>query len=315
MIWEKLTLPEEVYTILNSAPNVKMYNQISELVDDACGGKKSDFFEVSYNTPRKEQIIEAEVSRVRNGVSVNYPEPYMRRRDPDSMVIADNRPTDKPKYKERFGTDFSQVREETTEWLSKEKLAVLAFHAGQKDMGVHALAIVPQNAAFFALGLALLQGMIPEKDLPEKFTPHSFIFVAPPFRHTHFGGKQVVVHNRGNGFHEMFAYNLYPGPSAKKGVYGILIDQGEQEGWVTAHCSAVQVVTPYDNVLTIMHEGASGGGKSEMLEQAHREADGRLLLGENTISTERRYLEIPRSCELHPVVDDMALCHPLNPNR
>ena len=108
----------------------------------------------------------------------------------------------------------------------------------------------------------------------------------------------------------MFSYNLYPGPSAKKGVYGILIDRGEQEGWITAHCSAVQVVTPYDNVLTIMHEGASGGGKSEMLEQAHREADGRLLLGENTISKERRFLEIPRSCELHPVVDDMALCHP-----
>ena len=52
------------------------------------------------------------------------------------------------------------------------------------------------------------------------------------------------------------------------------------EGWVTAHCSTVQVVTPYDNVVTIMHEGASGGGKSEMLELAHRESDGRLLLGE-----------------------------------
>ena len=61
--------------------------------------------------------------------------------------------------------------------------------------------------------------------------------------------------------HEMFAYNLYPGPSAKKGVYGILIDQGEQEGWVTAHCSAVQVVTPYDNVLTIMHEGGQRRGQ------------------------------------------------------
>ena len=52
------------------------------------------------------------------------------------------------------------------------------------------------------------------------------------------------------------------------------------------------------------------GEKSEMLEQAHREADGRLLLGENTISKERRYLEIPRFCELHPVVDDIALCNP-----
>jgi hypothetical protein len=42
--------------------------------------------------------------------------------------------------------------------------------------------------------------------------------------------------------------------------------------WTTAHCSTVQVITPYDNTTTIMHEGASGGGKSEMLEQMHREA-------------------------------------------
>ena len=59
-----------------------------------------------------------------------------------------------------------------------------------------------------------------------------------------------------------------------------------------------------------MHEGASGGGKSEMLEQAHREPDSRLLLGENIVTGERRYQEIPRSCRLQPVTDDMALCHP-----
>jgi hypothetical protein len=59
-----------------------------------------------------------------------------------------------------------------------------------------------------------------------------------------------------------------------------------------------------------MHEGASGGGKSEMLEVAHREADGRLLLGTNTVTGERRFIEIPRGCELRPVTDDMALCHP-----
>ena len=310
MDWRSFNFPNEVQELLTHSPEIKIYNSILDLVDDACGGKKSDYFKVEYAIPNQKRIVEAEVSRVRNGVSVNYPEPYMRRRDPDSMVIADEKPTDKPRYKKRFGEEFSQLRQETLEWLGTEKLALLAFNAGQKDMGVKALAIVPQNAAFFALGLALLQGFIPASDLPKSFVPHSFIFVAPPFRHTHFNGKQVVVHNRGDHSHEMFAYNLYPGPSAKKGVYGILIDQGEQEGWVTAHCSTVQVVTPYDNVLTIMHEGASGGGKSEMLEQAHREADGRLLLGENMISKERRYLEIPRSCELHPVVDDMALCHP-----
>jgi len=79
---------------------------------------------------------------------------------------------------------------------------------------------------------------------------------------------------------------------------------------VTAQCSVVQVVEPYDNMITIMHEGASGAGKSEMLELPHREPDGRLLLGRNIITQEERYLEIPRTCELHPIADDMVLCHP-----
>jgi hypothetical protein len=72
----------------------------------------------------------------------------------------------------------------------------------------------------------------------------------------------------------------------------------------------VQVVTPYDNIVTFMHEGASGGGKSEMLEVAHRESDGRVLIGENVVTGETRHLEIPRFCDLRPVTDDMALCHP-----
>ncbi|MBN2217260.1 MAG: DUF4914 family protein, partial [Pirellulales bacterium] len=141
------------------------------------------------------------------------------------------------------------------------------------------------------------------------FKPSTIILVAPPFRHTHFDGRQIVVHNR-NDIHEIFAYNLYPGPSAKKGIYGALIQQGADEGWITAHCSAVQVITPYDNLVTIMHEGASGGGKSEMLQQPHRLADGRILLGRNLVTQEQRYLEIPRTCDLYPVCDDMGLCHP-----
>ena len=140
--------------------------------------------------------------------------------------------------------------------------------------------------------------------------------VAPPFRHTHFDGKQVVVHNRrfddSTSLHELFSYNLYPGPTAKKGVYGMLLTMGEraETPWTTAHCSTVQVVTPYENVTTIMHEGASGGGKSEMLEHMHREADGQLKLATNTVTNDSRSLALPRGCELHPVTDDMALCHP-----
>ena len=176
-------------------------------------------------------------------------------------------------------------------------------------MGCDALVIAPANAGFFALGLAQLQGIIPLSELPASYKPRAVIYVAPPFRHTHFEGKQVVAHNRTEDLHELFSFNLYPGPSAKKGIYGVLLTIGEKEGWVTNHCSAVQVVTPYDNTVTIMHEGASGGGKSELLEQPHRESDGRFKLGTKVVTGEKRYVEMPRTCDLFPVTDDMAMAH------
>lgn len=118
------------------------------------------------------------------------------------MVIADDRPTDKPTYRQRFGEDFDRVRGDSLAWLTGQELALFAFRAGQPGMGVDAVALLPANAGFFALGLALLQGVLPPDDLPEGFQPKCAIYVVPPFRHTHFGGKQMVVHNRLHGLHE-----------------------------------------------------------------------------------------------------------------
>lgn len=309
-LWARLNLPEQAAALLAAAPDVRVFETTAELVDAACGTAEAQRFEVAYEAPGKGWVTEAEVVRVRNGISANYADPYMRRRDPDCLVIADDLPTDKPTFESRFGEKFDGLRAETFEWLKRQPLACFAFNAGRPGMGMDAVVVTPQNAAFFALGLAMLQGILRLEELDESFSPRMLIFVAPPFRHTHFGGRQVVVHHRMEEAHELFSYNLYPGPSAKKGVYGCLLHLGEQEGWVTAHCSTVQVVTPYDNIVTFMHEGASGGGKSEMLEQAHRESDGRIFLGRNTITREERYLEIPRFCDLRPVTDDMALCHP-----
>jgi hypothetical protein len=310
MDWEKYHLPEDAAQIVSACPSLTIASSIDQLIDLACGGVGSNHYEVAYDVPDNGTMVEAIVARVRNGVSVNYPEPYMRRRDPECMVIADDKPTDKPTYQQRFGEDFSGMREATFEWLKDQALAMFGYIAGQKGMGMDAVVIAPANAGFFALGLALLQGLIPESEIPDDFNPRAIIYVAPTFRHTHYDGQQVVVHNRMDDLHEVFSYNLYPGPSAKKGVYGMLLTQGEREGWVTTHCSAVRVVTPYDNVTTMMHEAASGGGKSELLEHIHREDDGRCLLGENMMTGEKRFLEIPRSCRLHPVADDMAMCHP-----
>ena len=58
--------------------------------------------------------------------------------------------------------------------------------------------------------------------------------------------------------------------------------------------------------VVFMHEGASGGGKSEMLEDFHREDDDRLLIGTHTVTGEKYYMTLGESCKIHPIADDMA---------
>lgn len=328
-----LTLSQTAMSILEAAQaadRLTMVGSVDELVKLAAPIEERDpsgYYTVGYDVPGKGFVPEVKVCQVKNGIAANYLEPYMRRRDPDCMVIGDQRETDKPRFQARFGKPFEEVRQATFDWLKQQPLACFFFEAGFRGDPIRAVAICPSNAAFFALGLAQLQGIVPLEevsDARDSYFHGAILYIAPPFRHTHFDGKQVVVHNRRfddvgsdgqtTSLHELFSYNLYPGPSAKKGVYGMLLTAGERdkEPWTTAHCSTVQVITPYDNTTTIMHEGASGGGKSEMLEQMHRESDGRLKLATNLQNGDERYLTIPRACDLHPVTDDMALCFLIN---
>lgn len=314
VLLKKFILPNELKDLLTKAHNVVVPESRMELLQMALGNRGSDTYEIVYDVAGIGRVVEATVSLCKNGAVVNYADAYMRRRDPECMVIADDNATDKPQYKDAYGEDFQDLRSNTFEWLETQKLLLLPFMAGGMELGYPALLVAPQNAAFFAGGLADLQGFIPKSKIPEGFKPRSIIYLAPPFRHTHFDGKQVVVHNRLSNMHELFSYNLYPGPSAKKGIYGVLLNIGEQEGWVTVHGSTVKVITPYDNEVVIMHEGASGGGKSEMIEYIHKEMDGRVLLGKNLATNDKLYLELKETCELKPVTDDMALCHPILQN-
>jgi hypothetical protein len=305
-----IILPSEAVDVLNNCRSFTVFNSVEELAIAALGGKDNNTFEVQYEIPGKGLYTEAIVHRVNNGVSANYTDPYLRRRDPETMAIADDKPTDKETFKAKFGYEFTSLKNETFDWLKTQDLAVFFYFAGREGIGVSGMAIAPANAGFFAMGLAMLQVMMPVSELPENMELESIIYVAPTFRHTHFDGKQIVVHNREGNRHEIFSYNLYPGPSAKKGLYGALLTKGEKEGWITAHCSTVQAVSPYDNVTTFMHEGASGGGKSEMLQHILREASGQVLIGENSVSGERRLINLPLFSSFNPVTDDMALCHP-----
>lgn len=305
-----ISLPANIASLLKESKSLSVFNTTEELAAASTNGKENPEFEVKYDVPGKGEYVEAVVQRVKNGISANYTEAYMRRRDPGTMVIADDKPTDKTTFNEKYGYDFTTLQEETYDWMKKQDLAVFFYFAGRAGIGSLGIAIAPANAGFFAMGLSMLQEMVSLDELSEKSEIKSVIFVAPTFRHTHFDGKQVVVHNRTDNVHELYSYNLYPGPSAKKGLYGVLLTQGEKEGWVTTHCSAVQSICPYDNITTFMHEGASGGGKSELHQHILREPEGHVLLAENSVSGVQRFITIPKFSTIKPVADDMAFCHP-----
>ena len=308
ILFERFTLPEGLRKIIYNSPSVIIPTSKDQLFELIFGNEYTDKIEVLYDVNGK-SIKEAEVVRCKNGAAVNYPEDYMRRRDPDCMRIADDEPTDKPRFKDVYGYEFDELRRDTFRWLTRQELILVPFKSGGYDYGYDSLLVCPRNAAFFGFAMAQLQAFVDLRTV-ENFKPRAVVYAAPPFRHTHFGGKQVVVHCRHEDLHEVFSYNLYPGPSAKKGIYSVLIDIGEKEGWVTAHASSARIITPYENEMVMMHEGASGGGKSELLQDVMRAPDGRVLLGVNLVTGEESYISMSDTCTIAPVTDDMAMCPP-----
>ncbi|MBN2216456.1 MAG: DUF4914 family protein, partial [Pirellulales bacterium] len=186
--WDCLALPDAIRQVLETAPSVACAGSIEDLSDLACGGRDHREWMVRYVLPDGREVVEATVVRVKNGIAANYPEPYMRRRDPDCMVIGDERPSDKPRFADRYGEPFTRLRRETLDWLAAQDLAVFALEIGQPGTGGDALAICPANAGFFAFGLGLLQGVVDLRAIDRTFKPSTIILVAPPFRHTHFDG-------------------------------------------------------------------------------------------------------------------------------
>ena len=302
---KKFTFSEELTDVIENCKGVSVPTSKAELYDMVFGPEHADVYDVVFDVPGKGLFKEADVVRCKNGASVNFTEDYMRRREPDCMRIADDKPTDKKRFADVYGYKFDKLRQETMEWFKTQELILMPFNSGGNEYGYGSMLVCPKQCAFFAFALAHLQGFVSAEET-EGYKPRAIIYVAPPFRHTHFDGKQVVVHNRSKEMHEVWAYNLYPGPSAKKGVFSLLLDIGEQEGWVCCHTSAAMVETPYECEVVFMHEGASGGGKSEMLEDFHREEDDRLLIGTHTVTGEKYYMTLGESCKIHPIADDMA---------
>ena len=144
------------------------------------------------------------------------------------MRIADDKPTDKKRFADVYGYKFDKLRRETMDWFKTQELILMPFNSGGNQYGYGSMLVCPKQCAFFAFALAHLQGFVSAEET-EGYKPRAIIYVAPPFRHTHFDGKQVVVHNRLDDCHEVFSYNLYPGRLPRRVVYSVLLDIGEQE--------------------------------------------------------------------------------------
>ncbi|MCX7845708.1 MAG: DUF4914 family protein, partial [Dictyoglomaceae bacterium] len=158
---EKFIIDEEIKEVILNCKGIIIPEKREEFLEMALGGKDNFLFEVKFQIGEGKEITEAIITKCKNGIVVNYPDVYMRRRDPDSMVIGDEEATDKPRFKDLYGEDFENLRKRTFDWLKTQELILMPFMAGGEELGYPALLIAPKNTAFFALALADIQGFIP----------------------------------------------------------------------------------------------------------------------------------------------------------
>ena len=129
-------LPDDLSELFENCSDVLIASTTEELLALAARDAELGWHEVAYEVPDVGRHVEARVCNVRNGIAINYTEPYMRRRDPDCMVIGDELPTDKERYVERFGEGFEELRAETLSWLREQELAAFFFMAGGTSQGL-----------------------------------------------------------------------------------------------------------------------------------------------------------------------------------
>ena len=125
---KNIVVPDNVSNLLKECKSYTVFNTCEELAIASTNGKENTQYEVQYDIPGKGLYTEAIVQQVKNGISANYTEAYMRRRDPNTMVIADDKPTDKKRFSEKYGYEFSGLQTETFDWLKKARFGgVLLF--------------------------------------------------------------------------------------------------------------------------------------------------------------------------------------------
>ena len=89
-IIKKMVLPPHVKEIIEGGAEIIIPDTKEHLFDLALGGKDNMTYDVNFDVNGK-TIREAYITKCKNGLSVNFDDTSMRRRDPNSMVIADDR--------------------------------------------------------------------------------------------------------------------------------------------------------------------------------------------------------------------------------
>ena len=100
--FNRFELAPEVAEALKKCKCIAYAETKEELQEMAYGPTHTSRYDVVYPIEGLGTVKEAEVVRCKNGCVVNFMEDYMRRRDPNSMAIGDELPTDKPRFKDRF---------------------------------------------------------------------------------------------------------------------------------------------------------------------------------------------------------------------
>ena len=115
---KKFTFSEELTDVIENCKGVSVPTSKAELYDMVFGPEHADVYDVVFDVPGKGLFKEADVVRCKNGASVNFVEDYMRRREPDCMRIADDKPTDKKRFADVYGYKFDKLRRETMDWFT-----------------------------------------------------------------------------------------------------------------------------------------------------------------------------------------------------
>ena len=156
----KFTFTDELTDVIEHCKGVSVPTSKAELYDMVFGPDHADVYDVIFDVPGKGPVKEADVTRCKNGASVNFVEDYMRRREPDCMRIADDKPTDKKRFADVYGYPFTDLRKETMEWFKTQELILMPFNAGGNIYGYGSMLVCPKKCAFFAFALAHLQGFV-----------------------------------------------------------------------------------------------------------------------------------------------------------